>query len=600
MPKINSKRAGIREIPIKTVLGFFMLAFFLEPVSAEKNIIFSQAQKIKAGISGEVLLPDKVRAKTYAFLLPLGKALSYSVRFLIAPSYQTEVQNSKFYFPFAEEGRYVLGVYEDTQANGLLDIGKERFSIAPGSPFTYSNEPISFQVSLRRESPLKLHLEDYPQEFPIYLQVFSTKKEQLYVLPLKPPEVALFNLPLPVRLGLAEDENQDLRLDISEIPETTYLVERPTDQTLTIQWEKGWNSLTLDFPRESSPYPRKLYSLQSKESTELSSDTRISFFDFPEGKYRIDYEVPDPPYVISSPVFKHEEETRMEFLFSPEYSIYFEHPSERSFLQISLKEGVTFTIPSTDVVTVYQVGEYEVVAFDENDENGELDEFKLSNDGVIFYTAELTDLYPRDTIRPEFGGNRRILRGQYHLYSKARRTGQIIFFQKTPREKIFNTLQVLPIRKAGRRQYLKFYFRLDPTVPFLSYIDFNEDFLISGEETAYLREFDASDPEFFEIKHSLYFPLVDLGSLEVLVEAEKPEAHFLEVFAPGKDEAVASIFLGKAPTYLYQLPLEVDLRLRITFDRNENEELDQNDTLYPEQSVVIPFETKTAIHKFKF
>lgn len=585
------------------VHAVFCLFLALGPVaqiSAEQNIIFSQAEKITAGISGTVEIPESSKSKYYAFLLPLGKALSYSVRFLIAPSYQTEVVNSKFHFPFAENGKYVLGVYEDSQPNGLLDIGKEYFSIAPGSPFVYSNTRKNFSLSLKREKPMKFNLTDFPQEHPIYCQVFSTQKEQLYVLPVNPPEVSIHNLPLPVRIGFAEDKNQDLRLDISEVPKTTYLVERASEEVLDIQWNQSWKSLTLNFPKEASPYPRSLYSSTSKESTPLSTSELVSFFDFQEGKYRIDYEIPHPPYIISSPQFTHEGESRMDFLFSPQYRIFFDHKPERAYLQISLEDGVPFTIPTTNMAMVYQAGNYEIVAFDENDENGELDEYKLYNDGLVFYDGELTDLHPRDTIKPNFGGNRKILRGNYHLYSKSQRKGQLVFFQKTPREKIFNTLQILPLRKAGRRQYLKFYFHLDPSVPFLSFIDFNEDFLISGDETAYLREYDASDPEFFEIKHSLYFPLVELGSLEVLIEHEKPEAHFLEVYGPEKPEAISSVFLGKAPTYLYQLPLEVELTLKVTFDKNENQELDENDQVYPDETILIPFDKKKTVHKFKF
>ena len=458
----------------RTLLGFLILCSMPLP-AADRNVVFSQAEKVLAGISGTVDLPDDSNSKFYAFLLPLEKALSYSVRFLIAPSYQTEVVNSKFNFPFAENEKYVLGVYEDSQANGLLDIGKERFALAPGSPFLYMDSPRKFSISLREVNPLRLNLEDFPQENPIYCQVFSLDMERLYVLPLTPPAVNLYNLPLPVRIGFAEDKNQDLRLDISEVPTVSYLIERHTSEVLNVQWKKKWNSLTLNFSEDASFFSKTIYSLESQESTSLGTQVNVSFFDFKEGKYRIDYDIPHAPYIISSQQFLHQGETRLGLSFSPAYKIYLEKPPERKNILIDLEDSVPFTIPGTSMIPVYQPGNYELIAFDENDDNGELDEYKLYNDGLIFYEVQLTEQYSSDTLEPIFGGERKILKGNYTLFSTAQRRGQLIFFQKTLREKIFNTLQILPLRKAGRRKYLKFYFQIDPTQPFLSFIDFDEN-----------------------------------------------------------------------------------------------------------------------------
>lgn len=569
-------------------------------LAADQNIIFSQAEKITAGISGIVDLPSDSNSKFFAFLLPLDKALSYSVRFLIAPSYQTEVTNSRFHFPFAESEKYVLGVYEDSQPNGLLDIGKERFALAPGSPFTYSNNPLSFSISLKQVKPLQLKMEDFPQDSPIYCQVFSLNMDRLYVIPVKPPEISLFNLPLPVRIGFAEDKNQDLRLDISEVPKLSYLIERHTDEVLSVQWNKKWNSLTLQFSEEAALFPKKLVSITSQESTPLSSQSNIFFFDFKEGEYRIDYEIPHAPFFLSSPQFLHQGETRKEFDFTPKYKIFLERPPERKNILIDLENSIPYTVPGTNIITVYQPGNYKLIAFDENDDNGELDDYKLFNDGLIFYETLLTDKSSEEPVKAVFGGERKILKGNYNLYSTTQQRGQVIFFQKTIRDKIFNTLQVLPLRKAGRRKYLKFYFQIDPSEPFLSFIDFDENFLISGDEAAYLREFDASDPAFFEMTHSLNFPIVNLGSLEISMDHEKVHAHFLEVFSPGKTEAIASTFLSSEPTILYQLPIEVDLILKVTFDVNENKELDDTDKVYPEQTVLIPFDDKNRKHRITF
>jgi len=134
----------------------------------------------------------------------------------------------------------------------------------------------------------------------------------------------------------------------------------------------------------------------------------------------------------------------------------------------------------------------------------------------------------------------------------------------------------------------------------MSFVDFDEDFQISEDENHYVRQYDASDPAYFEKKQMLEFPIVKLGSLEVLVEAEKPASHFIEVFSPKKKEVLATTFLGVAPTYLYQLPVEVPLTVQVTLDQNENQELDEGDAIFPAQTVVISFAEKRKTLRLKF
>jgi hypothetical protein len=581
-------------------LSFCVLVSISSIFAQDANIVFSKAEKVSAGISGTVKTPAGLKNKVYVFMLPLDQALAYSVRFLIAPSYQTEVKNGKFLIPFAEAGVYVVGAYVDSVRNGLFDIGRERFALAPGTPFEYSNEPRQFEISLARMVKTELSVEGTPSENPIYLQVLTSKSEALYVVPVKPPKIVLYDLPFPVRIGLAEDMNEDLRLDLSESPKVTYFLEHNPDQSLSMEWGKPWKSLSLEFPGLPDGVEHKITNIKTQSSMDLGREVSHFFFDFPQGEYRIDFSIPHPPYVISTLSFMHDKETVQRFEFSEKYALSFDHSSGKDFFEISMQGGGSFTIPATDTARVYQPGVYKVVAFTEYDDNSKLDPYQFSNDNIIFYEAFLDAGQTHKTVKPKYGETPKMLRGRYKLYATGRRRGQVVFFQKTSRKELYNTLQVIPLRKAGRRNYVKFYFRLDPSTPFMSFVDFDEDFQISEDENHYVRQYDASDPAYFEKKQVLEFPIVKLGSLEVLVDAEKPASHFIEVFSPKKKEVLASTFLSVAPTYLYQLPIEVPLLIQVTFDKNENQELDEGDALFPPQTVVISFNKKRETLRLKY
>jgi uncharacterized protein (DUF2141 family) len=548
-----------------------------------KKIIYTSSEKQKMDFHGYFGHPSDNK-KRFAFLVPSYHIFTTSMKNLIAPQYVCPVSNGKFHFQFVSKGKYILGVFIDLNNNKLLDLGTEPFTVYPESPIKFHGQSMELFFSENLDLKQTVNLSEYPDVDSYIVQVFNENMNPLYVQSFEPPTLILSNLPTPCRIGFTSDQDNNGRIDPHEFPELTYSIPSNDISTYNIRFNQEWHPCEIELTEwQPSLGTYQIRNLATDEITKLPDSEHSNLYHLEPGEYQAWFIPKNSKQEIPGQVFSHPSNNQTyRFTFHPKFSIKVNPKPQQNFMAVLANNSLVASFPATDLIRVYQPGQYQLVIFDDFDGNSELDLLQPTNKNVQIHNATITTGAPQKNIHPSSSPVKGI-RGIYRMYSRNYTSGFLFFFRATAIENVFDMITHYPLRKTGKRDYIRVKLKVRRDETFYAGLDFNGNMQLDKDEAAFIREYHGK--EFRGAQNYMDIPFVNAGQAIVSLEAEQPENYFAEILSPLKDEVIASSFLGYEPVLFKNLPLQIELKVRVTHDINGNQEFDPEDV--PKQPITF-------------
>jgi|GEM_PF-1696178 len=564
-----------RNFPTFFFLALLLLVTTPEYNAKETNIIYTTDRRQISKVEGKVgVIPGKGSLK--AFVVPVDSQMGIMTKTLVSPRYQVPVKARRFRFPFIEEDQYILGVYRDNNKNGLLDLGSEVYRIASPCPID-TRKGEAYKVLIRGSDPvpLKLKFEGAPEEGRRYLHAHTRDGNPLFLLPANGDEVLIEHIPYPVKMSFVYDKDENNMIDSTEQSYNFYFLPEPQKEKVVIQWGKPWKPLTIKFTGNAQIERRFLIHQESGERSEISTSRQIDFLDKELGTYQVITQIKDA--MVPSLKLIHQGDSTFELPFDEKYKVHWSSNMPCKRAQVFRNNVPYFEANATSPLFLYKPGNYALTCYEDLDGNGTLDINTLKNRNVRVATFVLDEEHSSSSLdfpNEEMG----VAKGTFFTLGEPKSEGQIVFFQDTGVPGVFNMLDSFPLMKASNKGSFKFKFNVDLNSVLLATIDFDENFEIDSSERDFVLNLNPRELQSFE--SMLIFPQVPKGRLGIKMNSLTPSKYYIEILSPRDKEVVAAGFLKDQAVFFENLPLEVQLSMRLIYDENSNQQLDDSDHIY--------------------
>lgn len=505
----------------------------------------------------------------YAFATPYLKSFSLKTRGLVDFEIKTKIKEHTFTLPFLDSSKkYIFGVFHDKNNNGLLDLSNEKFY------FSY-HQAGQLIVDKANNRTISLEVLDTDDSKDIGVRVFDSESRLLFTRQYSNSKISLENLPKKSKIKLystsgMEDHpiaitEEGIHYDISRYPQKKFIVEYGTP----------WSPLDLNILYKSSKY---YLTLTSNSDSKVVTLDNFHMYDMPHDSYTISmHNKTTKEKVLDAPSFDHPTNQTLNFEFSKNYFVQFNKNVVQRKCRIYKGDQLLYQGGNPSKLELMQSGDYIVELFDKpkrsirkkNKEllkNFEQFQFKLHHNSS---STEIFSLIPKHK-------DTNLTIKLYNSNTLTPQEGQIIFLQKKEEDPFSNLIHFQKITDADETGLIHTNITADSNQLLYLHFDFNSNFVIDKTEEEYVRGFRWSD-----LKNTLSLPQVKTGYLELSAKISKPNLHFVTVKNTIDDSTLVSNYITKDPVSYQNLPMEIDLRVIVTYDSNGDEVPDETDLVFP-------------------
>jgi len=509
---------------------------------------------------------------------------------LLAPNYQTPVENQTFQFSFIARGNWVLGIYEDKNKNGLIDLPMEPVWLHPKSPVSHPQDKEQIQFDLDALPGYFVDVKNVPPNEKLGVLLLSKSMHGLFSLPL-PPGGSLI---LPVMEDVSgfvilEDKQQNGILEAPNPLSVSYLGHFAPKAEVLVEYLVPFRPFSLEMINKPDRLEVCIYRDFGEAPRACSNKDILKLHDLEPGNWLIQFSYPfaDDVLIFTLDEVKHVNKTEITHTFNEHIEVKLKNDAPQNWLDIRIRDQILARISPS------QVSEFPFLLKDYYDfifydtENAWSDA-RFARTAVQSIRLDLREDYSSWDLKLPNNPKSSIL-GVVHTHSSFR-TGKVVLFQNTSFPNIENVLGSFALSSATTDGAVPFQIDWQRPEPVMVCPDFDENSDLSLIEREFCTTFEPQKTP--RINAYLELSPVNRGQLEITTPNEG--TYYIQILNPPKEELLKADFLYSNSLTFYDLPVGRKLKIAILHDTNENGMLDGEDRQLPPLSVEIPVPLTTG------
>ncbi|PCJ18024.1 MAG: hypothetical protein COB02_11900 [Candidatus Cloacimonadota bacterium] len=545
----------------------FLFIFLYNNHPKETDIVYKTIHKKNLSFTGKVI--GFKSELLYAFATPYLKSFSLKTKGLVDFQIKTRVKKSQFKLPFLDpQKKYIYGVFQDKNKNGLLDLSNEPFYFSEST-----NNGLIVNKSNTRKVSLKIYNID--ESIDIGIKVLDSNNQLLFTRQYSKSTININNLPKKCKIKIYSTQDMgDLPISLIE-NDLMYDLSDFSQDSFQIYWKKEWSPLKLSINFNKSKYNLMLKNLNKKDTVPL---TKLHFYDLAHGEYQIlMFNNKSQAQVLKAPPFFHSNSQSIDYEFTKDYYVVFNKNIHQKKCKIYKGDKLLYQGGTPSKLELLQKGKYKILLYDKLKKKIR----KKSKDFVKnleVFTFSLNksqkNLQIESTIQTR--AKRRLSIQFYNSYTKGKKEGQVIIFQKQDDSDYNELLSLTQITNTSKLGFLNTTIIGDPKKVVYFHFDFNSDFKVNDFEQEYIRGFEWKD-----LNQTLGLPKNNLGYLILSGNLKQKNKYFVSVTNTKTNSIIISDYFTKKEVSYQKIPIEVDLKVQVIYDKNQSEHIDDDDFSFP-------------------
>ncbi len=522
--------------------------------------------------------------KLFAFALQPNTINSRRYFGLLAPNYQTPVLDGKFEFAFIARGHWVVGIYEDKNQNGLVDLPMEPVWLHPASPVSHPHDGGRIQFDLDSLPGYFVDVKNVPANEKLGVLLVNRAGQGLFSLPL-PPNGSLILPVMEEESGfvILEDKEHNGILEPPSPMSIMYMGQFAPKTEILVDYLVPFRPFSLEMKYKPDRLEVCIYKDFGEIPRACSSKDLLKLHDLEPGNWLIQFSYPfsDDVLLFTLDEVNHVNSTQITHTFNEHIKVKLKNQPAQQWLDIRVRNQILARITPDKIQDFpFLLKEYYDLVFYDTDNVWSDSPFAKSS--IQSIRLDLREDYSSWDLQLPNNPKSNI-QGVIHTHSTAT-TGKVILFQNTNFPNIENVLGSFPLSRASTDGAVPFQMSWQKPDPILVCPDYDEDENLSFSERELCTSFDPQKMP--RINAYLELSLCNKGRLNIATETEG--TFYIQILNPPKEELIKADFLTSQQITFYDLPVGRSLKVVILHDINENGMLDPEDKHLPPLSVEIP------------